>query len=162
MSRTARSRADAGFSFRRYPCSALTFPDIAACACLINPHFVQGIVFPLALMGTSSLANIGEWQPTDFSHLQPVELAIAAALYVILTRWVKDGAPYAAHWAYVKPVRPPVPVVRNPQPAVRNPIDAFVFARLEKEGLTPSPEADRYTLVRRVALDLTGLPPMVA
>jgi hypothetical protein len=79
-----------------------------------------------------------------------------------LTRWVKDGAPYATHWAYVKPVRPPVPVVRNPQAVGRNPIDAFVFARLEKEGLTPSPEADRYTLARRVALDLTGLPPTVA
>jgi hypothetical protein len=61
-------------------------------ACLINPHFVRGIVFPLTLMGTSSLANIGEWQPTDFSHLQPVELAIAAALYVMWTRGVKVGA----------------------------------------------------------------------
>ncbi|HEX4302663.1 MAG TPA: hypothetical protein VHZ78_07715 [Rhizomicrobium sp.] len=64
----------------------------ALCACLINPHFVQGIVFPLALMGTSSLAHVDEWQPTDFSHLQPVELVIAAALYVMLSRGVKLSA----------------------------------------------------------------------
>jgi mono/diheme cytochrome c family protein len=77
----------------------------------------------------------------------------------ILTKWVKEGANYAQHWSYVKPVRPAVPEVRNPQSAIRNPIDAFILARLEKEGLKPAPEADRYALARRVALDLTGLPP---
>jgi hypothetical protein len=77
----------------------------------------------------------------------------------LLTRWVKQGAPYAAHWAYVKPVRPPLPRLRNPQVTARNPIDHFLLARLEAEGLKPAPEADRYALVRRVSLDLTGLPP---
>jgi hypothetical protein len=63
-----------------------------------------------------------------------------------------------AHWAFKAPVRPDVPAV--PDPAwVRTPIDAFILARLEKEGLKPSPEADRLTLIRRVTLDLTGLPP---
>ena len=61
-------------------------------ACLINPHFLQGVTFPLALMGTASLANVDEWQPTDFSHLQPIALAVAAALYVILTRGVRISA----------------------------------------------------------------------
>ncbi len=64
------------------------------------------------------------------------------------------------HWAYVKPVRPAIPQVKN-QAWVRNPIDAFVLARLEKEGLTPSPEASKETLLRRVYLDLIGLPPSV-
>jgi hypothetical protein len=61
----------------------------AFAACLINPHFLQGVIFPLSLMGTSSLANIDEWQPTDFSHLQPIELAVGAAFYVLLSRGVK-------------------------------------------------------------------------
>jgi hypothetical protein len=76
----------------------------------------------------------------------------------LLTRWVKQGAPYTPHWAYVKPLRPALPDVKD-QKWARNPIDRFLLARLEKEGLTPSPEADRYALARRVALDLTGLPP---
>jgi len=62
------------------------------------------------------------------------------------------------HWAYIKPERPPIPAVKNTA-WVRNPIDNFVLARLEKEALSPSPEADRETLIRRVSLDLIGLPP---
>ena len=66
--------------------------------------------------------------------------------------------PRAAHWAFVAPKRPAPPAVVR-RAWVRNPIDAFVLARLEREGVEPSPEADRVTLLRRVALDLTGLPP---
>ncbi len=84
-----------------------------------------------------------------------------------LKAWIDEGAPWPdsakgvevqKHWAYVKPVRPPVPAVHE-QNWVRNPIDAFVLARLEKEDLKPSPEASRETLIRRVTLDLIGLPP---
>ena len=64
------------------------------------------------------------------------------------------------HWAYVKPARPALPEVKNTAWA-RNAIDRFILARLEKEGLTPAPAADRATLLRRVSLDLTGLPPSV-
>jgi hypothetical protein len=63
-----------------------------------------------------------------------------------------------AHWAFRKPVRPAPPAVRDPS-WVRTPIDAFVLARLEQAGLKPAPDADRAALLRRVALDLTGLPP---
>ena len=63
------------------------------------------------------------------------------------------------HWAFKAPVRPALPQVRDPKSAIRNPIDLFVQARLEKEGLKPSPEADRVTLLRRLYLDLIGLPP---
>src|SRR5262245_65632599 len=65
------------------------------------------------------------------------------------------------HWAYVAPVRPPIPLVRNTQATIRNAIDAFVLARLEKEGVAPSPEAERAILLRRVTLDLIGLPPTI-
>jgi hypothetical protein len=80
----------------------------------------------------------------------------------LLRRWIEQGAEYQRHWAFVPPQRPAVPEVRSQKSEVRNPIDAFVLARLEALGLKPSPEADRSTLARRVALDLTGLPPRLA
>jgi hypothetical protein len=78
----------------------------------------------------------------------------------LLKRWIAQGAAYAQHWAYVKPQRPAVPEVRDKTWPV-NPIDNFILARLQTEGLKPTPAADRYALARRVALDLTGLPPTV-
>ena len=75
-----------------------------------------------------------------------------------LRRWVAEGAKYQQHWAFVPPERPAVPEV--PDAAwVRNPIDAFVLARLEREGLKPSPPATPNALLRRLALDIVGLPP---
>jgi mono/diheme cytochrome c family protein len=68
------------------------------------------------------------------------------------------GATLHTHWSFVKPVRPNPPDVKN-KAWPRNPLDHFVLALLEKDGLQPSPEADRYTLIRRVSLDLIGLPP---
>jgi hypothetical protein len=85
--------------------------------------------------------------------------ALSAAQVTTLRRWVAAGARYEKHWAFVPPKRPPLPAVRDAA-WPRNPIDRFVLARLETEGLTPSPEADKRTLIRRVTLDLTGLPPM--
>jgi len=78
----------------------------------------------------------------------------------LIRSWIEAAKP-PKHWAFVAPVRPAVPSVRNAS-WVRNPIDAFVLAKLESEGLQPSPEADRVTLLRRVSLDLTGLPPTPA
>ncbi len=75
-----------------------------------------------------------------------------------LRRWIKEGAEYKTHWAFVPPKQAAVPAVK-PADWPRNPIDNFLLARLEREGLHPSPEADRYTLVRRVYLDLVGLAP---
>ncbi|MFO1093029.1 MAG: DUF1553 domain-containing protein [Planctomycetaceae bacterium] len=76
----------------------------------------------------------------------------------ILQRWIAEGAEYEQHWSLIPPTRPPLPEVRKAG-WVRNPIDQFILARLEAEGLTPAPEADRHTLARRAALDITGLPP---
>jgi hypothetical protein len=75
----------------------------------------------------------------------------------LLKEWIKAGAHYEPHWSLVKPVRPEAP--KSEKPWSDNPIDAFVLARLQKEGLTPENEADPRTLIRRVTLDLTGLPP---
>jgi len=75
-----------------------------------------------------------------------------------LRRWVAQGAPWAEHWAFTPAVRPEPPAVRDAA-WVRNPIDRFIEARLEREGMRHAPEADRVTLIRRVTLDLTGLPP---
>jgi mono/diheme cytochrome c family protein len=77
-----------------------------------------------------------------------------------LSRWIEQGAPYARHWSYVKPVRPEPPEVKSPGWS-KNPVDRFLMASIEKQGLTPSPEADRNTLIRRVSLDITGLPPTI-
>ena len=79
----------------------------------------------------------------------------------LLARWIDDGAKYSGHWAFAKLVRPAVPAGINPaaRPIIRNPIDHFIVARLEKDGLSQSPEADKAKLLRRVSLDLIGLPP---
>ncbi|MFN6201399.1 MAG: DUF1553 domain-containing protein [Acidobacteriota bacterium] len=78
-----------------------------------------------------------------------------------LTRWVTAGAQWNEHWAYVSPgkVDPPVSANAAARQWIRNSIDAFIWQRLEKEGIKPSPEASRETLLRRASLDLTGLPP---
>ena len=88
--------------------------------------------------------------PKSNRHLSPAQKDL-------LRRWVAEGAPFEGHWAFRAPVRPAVPEV----PGATNPIDAFLRRRLQVEGLAPAPEADRRALLRRVTLDLIGLPPTV-
>ena len=80
----------------------------------------------------------------------------------ILKEWIKEGAVYRPHWAFEKPIKPQLPTVAEVVNWGNNPIDAFILARLKKAALTPSPEADKATLIRRVTLDLTGLLPTPA
>ena len=96
----------------------------------------------------------------DDDRMPPLKTGkkLSSAQVESLRRWIAQGAPYATHWAYVKPVRPPLPEVKNKRWPI-NPIDHFILGSLESAGLKPSPRADRYTLIRRVSLDLTGLPP---
>ncbi len=84
--------------------------------------------------------------------------ALSSAEIQKLTQWVSEGAKWQQHWSFIPPraIEPPAPAKAG---WVRNPIDNFVLARLSQEGLAPSPEADKETLIRRVSLDLTGLPP---
>ncbi len=76
----------------------------------------------------------------------------------LLQRWIVEGADYEEHWSFVAPERPKLPEV-NDKVWPSSAIDRFVLAKLEAEGLKPSPEADRATLMRRLHADLTGLPP---
>jgi hypothetical protein len=99
--------------------------------------------------------------PPERAHkdLTPQQIAL-------LKRWIEQGAPWQEHWAFRAPTAQRVPVVRNPTVRntmwPKNPIDRFVLARLEAQALEPAPAADARTLLRRVALDLTGLPPKPA
>ena len=77
----------------------------------------------------------------------------------LLRRWIKEGAQWEDHWAFVAPKPQSLPAVKRSDWA-RQPLDRFILARLEKENLAPSSEADKSALLRRVSFDLTGLPPM--
>ena len=78
----------------------------------------------------------------------------------LIERWIEEGAPWNEHWAFVPPSRPELPQAKH-KDWPRNGIDHFILRRLERESLSPSPEADRESLIRRVTLDLTGLPPTI-
>ena len=104
-------------------------------------------------------------------RMPPGQEPLTADQIGTLRAWIEQGAKWpdnttrkegdvGSHWAFRPPHRPSEPIVRNTRWA-RNPIDRFILARLEAEGLAPSPEADKATLLRRVSLDLTGLPPSI-
>ncbi|MDE0123194.1 MAG: PSD1 and planctomycete cytochrome C domain-containing protein [Bryobacterales bacterium] len=112
------------------------------------------------------IAGVGDRNPMPLTGERLAEDEIA-----LIRTWIDQGAEWpegigsgsdeiSQHWAYRPPVRRPAPAVRHSD-AVRNPIDGFVLARLERDGLVFAPEASRETLVRRVSLDLRGLPPTV-
>ncbi len=88
-------------------------------------------------------------------------LSLTKEQIALIGKWIEQGAEWRPHWSFIAPRRPETPIVSRPD-WVRNPIDAFILARLEREGLKPSPEAAKTTLIRRVSLDLTGLPPTPA
>jgi hypothetical protein len=101
----------------------------------------------------------------DHAEVMPARGEPLSATHVKLLRdWIAEGATWpdgiraAKHWSYVKPVPPELPTVNNSSWS-QNPVDRFILARLEREGLAPSPEADHTTLVRRLYLDLIGIPP---
>ncbi len=141
-------------------------PDQIAKGGQTGPAVVAGDVEHSLLMRRVLGLDDEDRMPLDADPLSDGELAT-------LRGWIASGAamPAAAqttaatdvveHWAYVKPVRPPLPAVARAA-WVRTPIDRFVLARLDKEQLTPAPEAERHTLLRRVTLDLTGLAPTLA
>ena len=107
----------------------------------------------LRIIGKSETGDV--MPPEDFRH------GLSYQDKELFRLWIEQGAEYEQHWSYAPIERPDVPTFDAKGDWVANPIDAFVLERLEQEGLHPSPPADRATLLRRVSLDLTGLPPTV-
>ena len=98
---------------------------------------------------------------TDKEDPMPPEEAhktLSAAQKDLFRRWVAEGAIYEPHWAYAALVRPSIPVIENQKSKIENPVDAFIRARLAEKKIAPSPAAEKSRLLRRVSLDLTGLP----
>lgn len=91
--------------------------------------------------------------PPEYSHK-----TLSMEQRATIQRWIEQGADWKEHWAYSAPVKQELPVVKNTG-WVRNPIDQFILAKLESSGLAPAPEANKRVLIRRLSLDLTGLPP---
>ncbi|MGH8020993.1 MAG: DUF1553 domain-containing protein [Opitutaceae bacterium] len=120
-----------------------------------GPAIVPGKPGKSPLVQRIESTDDNERMPPPESHktLKPEQIAL-------LRQWVAEGAEYEEHWSFITPARPAAPAIAGAaKGVVRNPIDAFVFARLAKDGLEPSPEADRRSLIRRVTLDLTGIVP---
>jgi cytochrome c553 len=118
----------------------------------------SGAIVPGEVDSTAILDRIFSDDPEEVMPPPAVKKTLSAQQKETLKRWIAEGAEYEPHWSFIPPQRPPLPPVKR-EAWVRNPIDRFVLARLEQEGLAPADEADRRTLARRLALDLTGLPP---
>ena len=121
-----------------------------------QPALVPGQPDASELIKRVTASDVDDVMPPKGARLTEREVAA-------LRQWIQDGAIWLEvdsrrHWSFIKPARPALPSVSHER-WVRNEIDRFVLARLEKEGLSPQVEADRYTLARRLHLDLTGLPP---
>jgi hypothetical protein len=97
--------------------------------------------------------------PDDVMPTPKSNRKLTSAQKDMLKRWIDEGAKWGVHWAFLAPQKQPVPQISNLKFPISNPIDAFIQARLAQEKLAPSPAASRETLIRRVTLDLTGLPP---
>ena len=113
------------------------------------------IVTPGSPEKSGLYARVTTTDPDDRMPPLKSKRKLDAAQVEVLRKWIEKGAPWGKHWSFVPPERPAVPE------AARNPIDAFIQAKLKARGLAPSPEADSSTLLRRLSLDLAGLPPAI-
>ena len=118
-------------------------------------------VVPGNLAKSELFHRITSTDPEEIMPTPESNLTLSATEKATLVRWIEQGAAYKEHWSFIAPVEPEVPVVQDGGWA-RNDIDRFVFAKAREKGLSVSKEADKTTLLRRVTLDLTGLPPTPA
>jgi hypothetical protein len=114
------------------------------------------VIVPGAVNRSELWRRINADDPDVRMPPESADLELSDAERELIGRWIRQGADWQEHWSFVMPGRP-LPPTRSPW--LSNPIDSFILARIEDAGLAPSPRADRETLVRRVTLDLTGLPP---
>jgi hypothetical protein len=121
----------------------------------------KGAVVPGKPEESELIRRIESTDPDERMPPAKSNKTLTAAEKVLLRRWIEQGAPYQLHWAFRKLQRPAIPAVAQ-RDWVKNDVDAFVLARLEKAGIMPSPLAERATLIRRLSLDLRGLPPTLA
>jgi hypothetical protein len=121
----------------------------------------EGVIVPGSAAKSLLVKKINEPNPEDRMPPPDSGHALNDKQKALLARWIDEGAKWDSHWSFTAPVRtePPAPKQAG---WVRNPIDQFIAARLDREGLRPSPEADKVTLLRRLTYDLTGLPPTPA
>lgn len=117
-----------------------------------------GAIVPNDSSKSSLIARINSEDPDEVMPPPKSNRHLSADQKKLLERWIATGATYQSHWAFVPPLRSAEPMVQD-QNWGRNAIDRFVLARLEATGLKPSAEANRATLIKRLAIDLTGLPP---
>jgi len=123
-----------------------------------------GVIVPGDAAGSRLIRRVRSTDPATVMPPPESGHRLSGAEIDLLTRWVAEGAVWQEHWAFVAPraIEPPRPTDPRGSAWIRQPIDAFVWQGLSAQGLSPSPEASRETLLRRVTLDLTGLPPTPA
>ncbi len=117
-------------------------------------------IVPGSLRRSKAFRRITSQDPEKQMPPPESNLTITDRERALLARWITQGAEWKAHWSFIPPTTPAIPIVRNKE-WPRGTIDRFVLAKMENEGLSPSPQASRERLLRRVTLDLTGLPPSV-
>src|SRR5262249_32789829 len=124
----------------------------------VKDHKGTRAIVPGDPAGSELVRRITAKDPDDLMPPPKTGRTLSAGEIDLLKRWIQQGAPYSPHWSFVPPKRGVLPAVKT-KSWPRNAIDYLVLAKLERNGLKPSPPADRYALVRRLSLDLTGLPP---
>lgn len=156
-------------------CFACHGPDKAKQKAGLRLDMAQAAYGPLPESPGKVAIKPGSWQKSEVVHrilsndpdyrmpTPSSHLTLSATDKATLLKWIKDGAIYQPHWAFVGPNKPTVPTLKGQGSFVAvNEIDHFIVSRLQREGLTPSPEAPKDLLLRRLSLDLTGLPPTVS
>jgi hypothetical protein len=128
---------------------------------LDTPDGARRVIAPGSLRRSKLFRRITSDDPDEVMPPQDSPLKLSDYERALLARWIEQGAEWKQHWSLLPPEKPALPETKDPG-AAKYPIDRFVRARLEREGLKPSPEASKETLIRRLSFDLTGLPPTVA
>ena len=123
-----------------------------------NPESGHRAIVPGSLRRSAVIERIFSTDPEAMMPPPEANLSLSDYEKALIARWIEQGAAWTPHWAFIPPTRPALPQVRE-SAWIRHPIDHFVLAQIEQKGISPTPEADRERLLRRVTLDLTGLPP---
>jgi hypothetical protein len=138
---------------------SLHTPEMAFASLKDSPGKVA--INPESIRNSELFHRIISEDPEYRMPSQESNLTLTPREKAILIKWIEDGAEYKEHWAFIPPQTPELPKTKDNSWA-KNPIDRYVLSKLEQEGIKPSPEADKETLLRRLSLDLTGLNPSLA